>query len=167
MKNIRTCTAVSILVLALLACNALTVPPTATPAPTDTQRPTATASPSATPTQFVTPTATGTLVTATAGVPVFDTPAGTPASEWWGIRIMPGTIAGEGDSLQYRIIIRASVDEVQRYYEREFKRQGWQVGATGQGETSARLTVFVKGNDTVSMTIAPQPGGFVYVFLVL
>ncbi len=167
MKTLRACTALLILAWVLVSCTAFAAAPTATPIPTDTQLPTATASPSATPTQYVTPTATGTLMTPTDGVPVFDMPAGTPASEWWGVHIMPGAIAGEGDSSQYRFVIKASVAEVQAYYEREFKRQGWQMEATGQGETSATLTVFSKAGAVVSMAVIPQPDGLVSVLLVL
>jgi hypothetical protein len=79
---------------------------------------------------------------------------------------MPGAIAGEGDSKGYSFTTKASADEVQNFYEKAMPKLGWNMFASGQGATKAVLLFFMKGSDTVSVSVIPQPDELVYVMLV-
>ncbi len=82
-------------------------------------------------------------------------PVGVPASEWKGIPVMPGAIAGEGDSTAYKFTIRATVEEIQSYYEKELAKQGINLLASGQGQNGSILLIFMKEVQTVSISIFP------------
>jgi hypothetical protein len=64
---------------------------------------------------------------------------GQPASEWKGIPIMPGAVAGEGDEEGYVFTIRATPQQVQDYYQLELGKLGWPSLAQGDGESSTML----------------------------
>jgi hypothetical protein len=93
-------------------------------------------------------------------------PSGKPLTNWEGIPIMPNAIAGEGDSKGYSFTVNDSPDEIQRFYERELAKLGWNMFASGQGATKAVLLIFMKDTSTMSVSIIPQPDGAMYVLLV-
>lgn len=136
--------------LALLAC-ATFVQPTPTPIPTLTF--TVTSSP--VPTATATPDSTQTPLspTDTPDVSAILVPVGEPDSEWEGIPIMEGAIAGEGDASGYRFTTQASPDEIQAYYESELSKLGWSLLATGQGDTGAVIMIFTDNAATLSVSI--------------
>jgi hypothetical protein len=176
------------LVSALVSCNAFAAKPTETPvptatalptltptpAPTDTPVPTATSSPTPTPTPEPTitptptekPTGTPEPQTATPTVAGLPLPSGTPAASWGGIPVMPGALAGAGDSTGYSYTIKTSPNAASQYYQREMVKLGWKLFASGQGKTNAVLLIFMKGADTVTVSILPQSDGLVYVMFV-
>ena len=176
MKILHKIIIVSILIFSLASCNVFVPEPTETPVPTSTNTPTLTSTPkptiTSTPTETPTETPTITLTqtsvppTETEGPVVLPEPSGDPASEWKGIPIMPAAIAGEGDGSGYSFIISASPDDVQEYYEKEMAELGWNMLATGQGNTSALILIFMKKTDSASVSIIPQPDGIIYVLLV-
>jgi hypothetical protein len=139
-------------VMALASCNTFSPRPTETPTLTATSLPTATHTPEPTNTP--------------AQAPVLPMPSGKPASEWQGIPVMPDAIAGEGDNKGYSFTIEASHDEIQKFYEMELAKLGWDMFATGQGTTGAVLLIFMKDASTVSVSIIPQPDGIMFVLLV-
>lgn len=155
--------------LLLAGCGGAALPPTAvatealTPAPSATPTPvppaatwTATATPTDAPTQTHAPTATKapTHTPRPTGLPM---PEGTPVAEWNGIPVMPEAIAGEGDAQGYLFTILASSDEVQAFYERKLAALGWGVLGVGQSKNGAVLLIFMKNNDTFSISII-DPG---------
>jgi len=93
-------------------------------------------------------------------------PSGKPSSEWEGFPIMPTAIAGEGDNKGYSFTINASADEIQKFYEKELAKLGWNMLASGQGTTNSVLLIFMKDTGTFSVSMIPQPDGTMYVLLV-
>ena len=79
---------------------------------------------------------------------------------------MPNALAGEGDTQGYAFTIRASADEIQKFYERELGKLGWRMFASGQGTTNAVLLIFMKDVATLSVSIVPQSDGIMYVLIV-
>ena len=79
---------------------------------------------------------------------------------------MPNAIAGEGDSKGYFFTINATPEEIQKFYEQELGKLGWNMFASGQGTTNAILLIFMKDASTLSVSIIPQPDGIMYVLLV-
>lgn len=79
---------------------------------------------------------------------------------------MPNAIAGGGDSKSYSFTINATPAEIQNFYEKELRKLGWNMFASGQGTTNAILLIFLKDTSTLSVSIIPQPDGVMYVLLV-
>src|SRR5258706_8460862 len=162
MKNIGKAILLSVLVITLASCSSFAPKPTETPVSTETSLPTSTNTPEPT----NTPTKTPIPPTDTPSAPVLQMPSGKPSSEWEGIPVMPKAIAGEGDSKGYSFTINASPDEIQKFYEKELGKLGWNMFASGQGATNAILLIFMKDTGTLSVSIIPQPDGTMYVLLV-
>jgi hypothetical protein len=162
MKTICKTIILSGLLIALASCNAFAPQLTETPTPTETSLPTSTSTPEPT----NTPTQTLVPPTETPSAPVLPMPSGKPSSEWEGIPVMPTAIAGEGDSKGYSFTINATPDEIQKFYEKELGKHGWNMFAGGQGTTNAVLLIFMKDTSMLSVSIIPQPDGIMYVLLV-
>lgn len=114
-----------LLALILTACSSF-AQPTPTPTPTGTF--------TAVPTRTATRTPTHTPSSPT------ETPA--TASEWNGIPIMPGAVAGDGDEESYVFTIQTTPQEVQEYYELELGKLGWQLSAQEDDDVSL-LLIFI------------------------
>ena len=166
MENIAKAVILSVLVITLAACNTFIPQPTATPIPTETSLPTSTHTLEPTSTPTLAPTRTPVPPTETPTEAVLSMPSGKPSSEWAGIPIMPNALAGEGDSSGYSFTIDASLDEIQKFYETELPKLGWNVFASGLGTTDAVILMFMKDADILSVSIIPQPDGTMYVLLV-
>lgn len=147
-----------ILVTGSLACSNF-MQPTPTPIPTATF----TFTPSPVPTATVTeaPTSTTILPTDTPDVISGLIPVGEPVSDWNGIPIMPGAIAGEGDAGGYRFTIHANSAEIQAYYESELRKLGWTLLGSGQGETGAVIMIFTGNDGTLSVSIFEHEAEFI------
>jgi hypothetical protein len=168
MKTIRKTMSLLALIIATIACNALIPKPTVTPAPTATRlpvststlEPTSAAQPTEKPTQVdITPTEKPSDV-------IFPTPAGTPVKNWNGIPIMPNAIAGDDETQSYAFTMKAPVEEVQKFYEKELAKLGWNQFANSEGNPQTVLLMFMKGSDTLTITILSQTDGTTYVMLV-
>lgn len=167
-------TTIKVLIIAVLltistACNAVLAKPTQTPTPTSTSLPTSTSTPEPTATATLVPTATPIPPTATPTDMVLPTPSGKPLKVWEGIPIMPGAIAGNGDSGSYTFIIKTTTEAVQAYYDLEMAKLGWQGLATGKGTTDALMLMYMKGADITTMitiSVIPQADGTIYVMIV-
>ena len=95
------------------------------------------ATPSATATAI--PTRTVTLPPTSSPIPPTETPEAQLTSEWNGIPIMPGAIAGEGDDEGYVFTIYATLQQVQEYYRFELEQLGWQALSQEEDDSSATL----------------------------
>ena len=80
-------------------------------------------------------------------------PEGQPASEWNGIPIMPGAIAGEGDEESYVFTIKATPQQVADYYEAELATLGWQPFGTDNKEASLMLLFMDETSATLTINI--------------
>lgn len=144
-------TVLLLLVVTLSACSGLrSTQPTASPTPV----PTLTATQTAVPTPTLAPTDTPLPPTETPEADSGLDPKGEPASEWQGIPIMPGAIAGEGDEEGYVFTIQATPQQIREYYDRELGKLGWQELAAGEGEKSSLILVFTNdASETISISI--------------
>jgi hypothetical protein len=87
---------------------------------------------------------------------VLPTPAGTPASSWEGIPIMPAASNGYGDDESYTFTIAASVDEVDNYYAERMPGLGYEPFARGEGEGAGSvLLFFMKDGAMTTISIIP------------
>jgi len=128
----------SLLMFLLAACNFPSQSPTAIPTSTFIVTPLVTATPAPTQTPDV---VTGLL------------PEGQPASEWNGIPIMPGAIAGEGDEESYVFTIKATPQQVTDYYQTELAALGWQSFGTENKDASLMLLFMDKDSATLTINI--------------
>ncbi len=141
-----------LLLIGVLAsgCASPTPAPTVTPLPTDTPVPTDTPLPTSTVPQLILPEApTGTPDKSGQGG--FDL----PLTSWNGIPIMKGVITGSGDNNSYRFIINTAANRVSNYYSGVMQSLGWKL-VPGSGQGAAVELVYVKGTDTVKISITQQ-----------
>jgi hypothetical protein len=127
----------SLLLFLLAACNFPSQSPTVIPTLTLTMPPT-----------FV-PTMTSQTPDAVSSL----IPEGQPASDWNGIPIMPGAVAGEGDEESYVFTIKATPQQVADYYEAELATLGWQPFGTDNKEASLMLLFMDKNSATLTINI--------------
>ena len=125
----------------IASCSVLAPVPTSTPTQTSTLIPTDTATPIPTATQTNTPQPPSETPDPISAL----LPTGLPEKEWKGIPIMPGAINGGGDDVGYRFTIKAPVEEVQAYYEKELAKWGWNLMSEGSGDTGAVILIFENG----------------------
>lgn len=149
----------SLLLLMLSACSEF-IQPSSTPIPTFTL----TVAPILSPTSI--PTLTAVYPSETPDVVSELVPKGQPASEWKGIPIMPGAIAGAGDEEGYVFTVRATPQQVQDYYQLELAKLGWQLNAQGDG-TSSRVLIFMNSASTTLTISIIAKGEDVLVLLVV
>jgi len=162
MKTISKLIALSVFAVGLTSCNTFAPKPTETPTATATSVATLTSTPKPT----NTPTQTPVPPTETPAAPELHMPSGKPSSNWNGIPIMPNALTGEGSSQGYSFTVNSSSDEIQKFYEKELGKLGWNALASGQGSSNSILMIFIKDLSTISVSIIPQPDGVMYVLLV-
>jgi len=136
--------------------------PTSTPSPTNTPLPTptftATQEPTTTPTKTPRPPTPTVVPTEKPDLDIL-LPTGKPESEWHGIPIMPGAIAGEGDDEGYRFTIEAERAEIEEFYNSEMEKLGWVfwvVGTSDAGE--GMFFMYQKDGENASVFIVPDTG---------
>ncbi|HKG55275.1 MAG TPA: hypothetical protein VKB04_13520 [Anaerolineales bacterium] len=161
---IRVFTRLVFLSFFVLSCSTLAPVPTPTSAPTQTFTPIPTDTPSPTPTEV--PTNTPQLPTETQDALSALRPVGTPDKEWKGIPIMPGAIAGSGDNEKYVFNIKAVVEDIQAYYERELSKSGWVLMTAGQSNGGAVMLIFNNGKPPL-MPISIIPDGDLMIVLIV
>ncbi len=163
----------TLITLLCASCAARTAPePTSTPLPTatftleptviPTDAPTATraASPTPRPTQTTLP------ATATPEGPALPPPVDKPLREWQGFPVMPQAIAASGDQGSYYYSVEAFPADIEAYYQSEMAKRGWDLFASGEGETGTMMLIFMKDTDTVTVSILVNPDESIYVLLV-
>jgi hypothetical protein len=151
MKRMVTLSSLILVALTMASCTFTAPEPTLTatftPLPTETPLPTATKTP-------LPPTPTEDIAAALV-------PVGTPDAEWNGIPIMPEAIAGEGDDGGYTFTVQATPEEIQAYYERELTGLGFGLLAAGDGENGSLMLIFMKGAETISVSVFPYQDMYV------
>jgi hypothetical protein len=136
--------------------------PTPTPSPTNTPLPTptftATIEPTPTPTKTPRPPKPTAVPTKKPGLD-FLLPTGKPETEWHGIPIMPGAIAGEGDDEGYRFTVEAERAEIEDFYNREMEKLGWVLFAVGTSDAGEGMFfMYQKDEEMASVFIIPDTG---------
>jgi hypothetical protein len=98
-------------------------------------------------------------------LPPTETRAVQPISEWNGIPIMPGAIAGEGDEEGYVFTIKATPQQVQEYYQLELRNRGWQLFSQDASGSSLMLVFMDSASAALTVNILSK-GDEVLVLLV-
>jgi hypothetical protein len=148
----------------LSACSPSTPQPTQTPLPSPTRTITVTATRTASPTASPTPSPTVTAThtpkptstprpSATPQSAALPMPEGIPLTEWEGLPIMTGAIAGQDNINSYMFTIKGNPKKVQAYYEKALKKLGWNLFAVGEGDTNNLLLIFQNEKGTMSIAI--------------
>jgi len=112
-----------------------------------------------------TPTLSATSAPTASPLPPGETPEGQPASNWNGIPIMPGAIAGEGDEEGYVFTVKATPVQVQEYYQLELGKLGWQPFVQEAGDSSMMIIFMDGASATLTVSILSK-GDEVLVLLV-
>lgn len=85
--------------------------------------------------------------------PLGETHSAEPDPEWRGIPIMAGAIAGGGDEEGYVFTIRATLTQVQAYYQMELRNRGWQLSSEEAGSSSKTLLFMNGASETLTVSI--------------
>jgi len=158
----------SILILFILACNAVTQPikdvqniagtaeSIATALPVETLRALASQIPAET---------LEALPSALPDIQGYFNPQGTPASEWNGIPIMPQATAGQEftDTKTYSFKVNATVKEVQDFYSAELEKLGWSSLFSMPGGDAGGIQSFQKDNNVLTVTTTDVNGSVVVI----
>jgi hypothetical protein len=81
-------------------------------------------------------------------------PQGEPAGNWKNIPVMPDATAGqEFNDTTYSFKVDATPQEVQAYYETELKNLGWSSTFNMPGDENGAIMVFSKGDDLMTITV--------------
>ena len=105
------------------------------------------------------------LSTETAQIIARLVPTGQPITEWNGIPVMAGALAGEEKDGIYRFLMSASRDEIQTFYQHELSQRGWELSGTKEGDAGALLLIFSAQEDTVSISILPDQNRFLVMLI--
>ena len=158
----------TILILFVLACNAVTGPIRDVQNLAGTAESLATALPVETLQSFATQIPVETLQAIPSDMPDFEgffNPEGTPVSEWNGIPIMPQATAGEefANNNTYSFKVNASVQEAQEFYSTELPKLGWESSFSMPGNDAVAVQLFQKQDSLLTVTITDVNGTVVVV----
>ena len=167
----------TVLVLFVLACNAVTQPFNQAKDLAGTAQAIATAMPIQTlqslATQVATQIPAGTIEafpsmfpsleaigTSMPNIQGYFDPQGTPVSEWNDIPVMPQATAGQEfkESNTYSYNVDASVKEVQDYYKAELEKLGWTSSFNMPGNDTVAVELFQKDSSFLTVTITERNG---------
>lgn len=94
------------------------------------------------------------ITTSESGLPSdFFNPQDPPLSEWNGIPVMPGAIAGDESEGLYGYTIKVDVKSVQDFYAEKLPSLGWSETFTMPDSSGLSVLVYQKGNQMVTVTI--------------
>ena len=93
----------------------------------------------------------------------FFNPEGTPVSEWRGVPVMPQATAGQefAESNTYSFKVDATVKEAQDYYTAELAKLGWTSSFSMPGNETVAVLTFQKENQFLTVTITETNGAVV------
>jgi hypothetical protein len=158
----------SILILFVLACNAVTAPIKDMQNLAGTAESLATALPLETLQSFATQIPVETLQALPSAMPDFEgyfNPEGTPVSDWNGIPIMPQATAGEEfkDTSTYSFKVNATVKEAQDFYNTQLTNLGWSSSFSMPGNDTVAVQLYQKDDSLLTVTITDVNGTVVVV----
>jgi len=76
-------------------------------------------------------------------------PASAPLTQWNGIPIMPGALAGDGGETSYYFTTKSTVGDIHAFYDRELSKIGYASLAVGNGKDNT-LVLFYQGSAQAS-----------------
>lgn len=170
----------TILILFVLACNAVTQPIQDAQELAETAQSLATALPIETlqaigtqipiETLQALPSAVPTLEAVASALPDFGSyfnPEGTPVSVWNEIPIMPQATAGEEftDTETYSFKVSATVEEARNFYDTQLPTLGWTSFFNIPADANGSVQVFQKENNVLTITILENEGTVVILTL--
>jgi hypothetical protein len=80
---------------------------------------------------------------------------------------MPNAVSGDGDDKGYSYTVDATVNEVQKYYDKALAKLGWSAFATGKGEGDSVLLFYQKGSEMLTLlAVSDAASGLTLVVLV-
>ncbi len=80
---------------------------------------------------------------------------------------MPNAVSGDGDDTGYSYTVEATVEDVQKYYDKVLAKSGWSAFATGKGKGESVLMFYQKGSEMLTLlTVADSADGLTLVVLV-
>jgi hypothetical protein len=93
----------------------------------------------------------------------FFNPQGTPISEWKGIPVMPQATAGEefAEGSIYSYKVDASIEEVQQYYKTELEQLGWQSFFNLPSDSGGSVQVYQKEGSVLTIKVVDTQGSIV------
>jgi hypothetical protein len=167
-----------LLILFILACNAVTQPiqdvqelagtaqSLATALPIETLQAIGTQIPVET--LQALPSALPTLQAAASALPDFGSyfnPEGTPVSVWNDIPIMPQATAGEefSDTETYSFKVNATVEEARTFYDTQLPTLGWTSFFNIPADANGSIQVFQKEESALTITIVESVGSVVLI----
>ncbi len=150
---------VSVLVLATLACGAISNPLSGAQNLASTAEALATAMPVST---------LKALPSAMPDVSGMLNPTGKPVTDWNGIPIMKQATAGqEFNKSSYSFKVNATATDVQTFYDAQLKALGWSSAFNATGGSEGGVMLFTKSPNILSITVSPDSSGGVVVILYL
>ena len=177
MTRLTKFTLLFLLILFVLACNAVTQPFNQAKDLAGTAQSIATAMPiqtfQALATQIATEIPAGTLEALPSALPSlealatnmpniqgFMNPTSAPVSEWKGIPVMPQATAGQEDtnSSTYTYKADATVKDAQDYYTTQLQNLGWSSYLNMPGDANGSIQIYHKDNNILTVTIIEQEG---------
>lgn len=180
MSRLTKSIALIVLVLFVLACNAVTQPFNQAKDLAGTAQSIATAMPIQTlqslATQVATQIPSGTLEALPSMMPSleaigsqipdignFFNPQGTPVSEWKGVPVMSQATAGQefADGSIYSYKASATVEEVQQYYKTELEKLGWKSFFNMPSDNGGSVQVYQKQGSVLTITVVNTDGNVV------
>jgi len=96
-------------------------------------------------------------------------PQGTPLTEWKGIPIMSQATAGQefSDVNSYSFKAPVTVQDVEDYYNTELVKLGWSLKPSLPGDSSGGILLFLKDSNALTITISSSDGITVVTLLLL
>lgn len=170
--------ALIVLVLFVLACNAVTQPFNQAQGFAETAQALGTAIPVETLQSFVTqipaetfealPSMAPTLEAFASQLPDFSSyfnPQGTPVSEWNQIPVMPQATAGQEftDTNTYSFKVNATIKEVQDFYNAQLPPLGWSSFFNMPADANGSIQVFQKDENILTITMTVVEGSAVVI----
>jgi hypothetical protein len=178
MSRIQKSLTLIILVLFVLACNAVTQPIQDVQELAGTAQSLATAIPVETLQSFVTqipvetlqalPSAAPTLEALASALPDFSSyfnPQGTPVTAWNEIPVMPQATAGQefSDTNTYSFKANATIEEARAYYDAQLPPLGWTSFFNMPADANGSVQVFQMEDNILTITMAETEGSIVVI----
>jgi len=158
----------SVLIVFVLACNAINQPLNDAQNLAKTAEALATAMPVETLQSLATNIPVETIQAAASEIPDFANmfnPQGTPVSEWNGIPVMPQATAGQEfpETKTYSFKADATSEDVLDYYKDQLAGLGWSETFSMPGDNDGAISVYSKDSSVLTITVVSSEGTLVVI----